>query len=72
MNMHFVVHRVVTIFVRFSIADTRLRSPARKPPGECVRIMIATIFSLSRWGASEFSAPYNQRLVEEAAGFEVS
>ena len=69
-HVHHVLLGIVAKFVGVSVGDSALDSSARHPDGKAFDVMIPSV-ALSHGGASEFSAPDNERIVEHAPLLEV-
>ena len=66
-----VFNGVISQVVGRAISDAPLDAPAGHPDAEAERVVVSTICPLCERRATEFSRPDNQRLVEQAASFQV-
>src|SRR5438045_4025488 len=71
-----VLHDVVTEVIGGTEDQPRFDAAARHPKGETARMMIASEviladLALGIGGPAEFTAPDDERVVEQAAGFEI-
>ena len=74
--MHGIARDVVAEIVRLAYCDSRLDSPAGKPDRKAARVMIAPVIGLGQRalridGATEFSTPDDQRVVEHPSLFQI-
>ena len=67
MHVNWIRGGIVAVVVTGPETVTRLYATARHPPGESVRIMIASIEALRGRRATEFASPNHQRLTKQAA-----
>ena len=77
MDVHGIFHDVVAKLASLAKNRSRLDAPACHPNGETTRMMIPAVvgagqFALRIIGAAELAAPNDQRVVEQAALFEIS
>ena len=70
-HVDFVLHRVVAIFVGFSVGEAGLHAAPGRPHRESLRIVIAAVRALRDGRATKFAAPDNQRVFQHAALFEI-
>src|SRR5258708_4494548 len=75
-DMNWILHDVVTVIIRLAIDQTGLDAAARHPNCEATPVMIAAMIvfgerALAINGAPELPTPNHQRLIEEAARFEI-
>ena len=76
-NVNGVLDDVVAEIVRLSVADALLDAAAGHPYREAARVMIAAVIlarqlALTISRPTKLSAPHNQRLIEQAAPFEIA
>ena len=80
MHVHRIFHDTETEFIRGSIGDAFLQSSAGHPDGEAFLVVVPSrsslgagpgVVFLNHGGASEFSAPNDQGVLEESALFQV-
>lgn len=73
MHMDFVYNRLEPYFVGFTVVNSTAHTTARKPYGECMRIVISSRFVsfLGDRKASELSSPNDECFVEEPSLFQV-
>ena len=80
MHVHRIFHDTETKFIRGSIRDAFLQSPTGHPDGEAFPVVVPSwsslgagsgVVFLNHGGASEFSAPNDQGVLEESALFQV-
>src|SRR5215510_7708059 len=74
--MHGIARDVVAEIVRLAYCDSRIDSPAGKPDRKTARVMIAPVICLGQPalrinGATEFTAPDDQRVVEHPSLFQI-
>ena len=69
-HVHHVLLGVVAEFVGVAVRDSAFDSSARHPDGKAFDVVVASI-ALRHGGASEFSAPDYEGVVEHASLFEV-
>ena len=70
-HVHFVFLGVVTEIVRCAMAVPGLDSGSAKLDRKPCGIMIASVGSLCHWCSTELGAPYDKRIFEQPALFEV-
>ena len=58
-------------FVGGAVAESFLHTAAGHPGGVAVVVVVATLLTLRSGGAAKFTAPDDERLVEQAAAFEI-
>ena len=72
MNVDFVPRGIESEFVAFTQSNTRLQTSSCEPHRETIRMVIpAVIASLNHRGSTEFTAPDNERILQETALFQV-
>jgi len=76
-NVDLVFNRIKTEVVGFAVNDSAFNAAARQPDSVTVRMMVATDLvrlerALHHWRAAKFAAPNDERVVEEAAVFEIA
>ena len=64
--MNTVVHRIITMLIGLTISDPAAHSAAAHPHRETLRVMVTTILALHDRRPSEFTAPNDQRVVEQS------
>src|SRR5690606_1328239 len=70
-EMDLVFDGEVAVVVGGAVADAGLHAAAGEPHGVALGIVVAAVVSLGDGGASKLASPENERVLEEAAGFEV-
>src|SRR5947209_17817253 len=75
-NMHRIADYVIAEIVRLAIYHSTLDAPAGHPHGVTARMMVAAViivaqFALAIDGASKFSTPHDERIIEHAALFQI-
>jgi len=72
-NVHGLVHRAETEFIRGAVSVTAARAAAGEPAGEAVVVVVATVEGgiLCDGCAAEFAAPEHERTVEQSAPAEI-
>src|SRR5690606_33132304 len=63
----FVLHGIITVFVRRAIAKAPFHATTGQPHREALWVVVSTIASLSGRRAAEFTTPDHKRVVEQAA-----
>ena len=61
----------VADFIGGAMGVAGFGAAASEPGGKAARVVIAAVFSLCKGGASEFAAPPDEGVLEEAALFEI-
>lgn len=70
-NVHFVFDGVPSEVIGGAVNVAALHATARHAQRIAVRVMLATVFALTRRGAAEFAAPNDERVFEQAALFQI-
>src|SRR5688572_30645612 len=70
-NVNLLVQGIKSILIRDPIAEPRLHSGPRHPHGEGVRVMVASIGSLTSRSPAKLSSPENKRILQEPARFQI-
>lgn len=71
-EMHLVLHRIVTVLVRGSVAKATFDASPGHPHRKAFGIVIATVGSFGGWRTPKLSTPEHQGVVQHAPLFEVS
>src|SRR6185369_12162660 len=74
--MYAVANDVIAEVIGFPVHHAALDTTARQPLGEAARVMVAPVVGVRQLAlridrATEFAAPDNQRIVEQAARFQI-
>src|ERR1041384_903410 len=76
MHVHAILDHVVTVLARLTIDCSRLHATPRHPDTEAARMMVATVIGLGELAlriirAPKLTAPYHNRILEQAALLQV-
>ena len=70
-DVHFLLGGVPAEVVGGSVNESRADTSPSEAEGVAVRMMFAAVGALAGWGSAEFTAPNDQRIVEQSARLEV-
>src|SRR5438552_3198042 len=71
MDMHTVLDSVVAELVGGAVDESGLHTGAGHPDGVAVRVVIAAVCALCPGSAAEFTAPDDERLLQQSARLQV-
>src|SRR5205814_3422270 len=72
MNRADFLYRLVTEFIRCAVAESAFYTRPRQPDGETMGVVVATARALLEgWHPAEFGHPHHERLIQQAAGFQI-
>ena len=71
-DVHLLLDGVVAVIVGGAVLDARLDPAAGHPHGEAFGVVVAAVLPLGGRGPAELAAPEDERVVEQAAGFQVA
>ena len=71
MDVHSIFDCIPSPFVSRAVGQTASDTTASQPHCKTKWVMIAAVFSLSRWCPPKLTAPNDKRLIKETAGFKI-
>lgn len=70
-QMNFVLHRVIAVFVGGAVAKPSLYASAGEEHRVALRVMVSAVAALGGRRASKFATPDNERVLKQSAAFQV-
>ena len=71
MNMDFVSQGIVAILIGGTMAEPSTNTTTSHPPSKGVRVVVSAVLSLGGGRPAKFTSPDDQRILQQASGFEI-